>query len=150
LRQIQNLAFFTLALAIKSEVSLAWLAASLGTTARARGFEENIRMVRTQGHVVITSGKVQITESGLDLVGEVSGIADIKEKIAEMLSGPQAQLFRYLDKAYPDAYSLESIAETFGTTVRARGFEENVRFLRSNEIIAVAGGMAKRADWIPQ
>ena len=32
--------------------------------------------------------------------------------------------------------------------VRARGFEENLRFLRSNELITVNRGAAKRADWI--
>lgn len=132
----------------KKQVNLAWLAASLETTVRARGFEENMRQVRAQGFVVTGGDHAELTVEGAQIAGHVEAPSDIKERICEMLSGPQAQLFRYLDGAYPTAYTLESIAETFGTTVRARGFEENIRFLRSNELITVAQGGAKRAEWI--
>ena len=130
----------------KPEVNLAWLAAALGTTTRARGFEENVRTVRSAGHVIVTGGKSQLTTTGLELAGEVNNIGDVKTAICGNLSTPQAEMFRTLDEMYPESISLEDLAAEFGTTVRARGFEENVRFLRSNELITVAGGVAKRAD----
>lgn len=132
----------------KESVALAWLASSLGTTVRARGFEENMRQVRSRGYVATSGDRACLTSEGLQITGEVPPPSDIKERICKMLSGPQAQLFRYLDQAYPDSYNLDSIAETFGTTVRARGFEENVRFLRSNELITITQGAATRAEWI--
>jgi len=132
----------------KETVNLAWLAASLGTTVRARGFEENMRQVRARGYVVTGADRAELSPEGIQFVGDVPAPTDVKERICEMLSGPQAQLFRYFDEHYPATMNLESIAENFGTTVRARGFEENIRFLRSNALIEVSQGAAKRAEWI--
>jgi hypothetical protein len=132
----------------KPEVNLAWLAAALGTTARARGFEENLRTVRSNGYAIAAAGRAQITSTGLELAGDVSHAGPIQPKLKQLLSTPQAQIFDALDDMYPHEMALEQLAEKFGTTVRARGFEENIRFLRSNELISVSGGMAKRAEWI--
>ena len=131
----------------KTEVNLAWLAASLATTCRARGFEENLRTVRAAGYVMTGNSRAELTSEGLAITGEAQAPADFPERICEMLSGPQAQLFRELKPG--TEYTLDDLAEFFGTTVRARGFEENIRFLRSNELITVTGGVARRAEWIP-
>jgi uncharacterized protein len=132
----------------KAEVNLAWLAAALRTTMRARGFEANLAKVKRIGCVIVSNGQAQLTTSGLFAAGEVNRFVDVKAKIAEMLSGPQAQLFRLLDQVYPNAYSLEDLAAHMQTTPRARGFEANMGFLKANELVTVSGGMAKRAEWI--
>jgi len=136
----------------RTEVNLAWLAASLSTTVRSRGFEENLRTVRASGYVLTNNQRAELTIAGLSLPGiqDVQPPTDVKGKICAMLSNPQAELFRVLDDDYPNSYTLEGLAERFGTTVRARGFEENIRFLRSNDLITVQGGQAKRAEWIPE
>lgn len=131
----------------RSSVRLAWLAGSLSTTVRARGFEENLRRVRQFGLVDVASECARLTESGKDVAGEPAPV-DVKTKVKEMLSGPQTELLETLDEVYPHEMPLETLAATHNTTVRARGFEENLRFLRSNELITVAQGAAKRAEWI--
>lgn len=131
----------------RGEINLPWLAGSLGTTTRARGFEENIRRVRHDGHVTVSSGRARLTESGKALAGEVSA-PDVRSKLRELLSAPQIEILEQLDAIYPAGMLLENLADTQRTTVRARGFEENIRFLRSNEIIEVAQGEARRAEWI--
>jgi hypothetical protein len=133
----------------RTEVNLAWLAASLSTTVRSRGFEENLRTVRTAGYVNTSRDRALLTQEGLSITGEAEPPSDVKGKICAMLSGPQAELFRALDESYPHGRELETLAAEFNTTVRARGFEENMRFLRSNDLITVSGGVATRAEWIP-
>lgn len=129
-------------------VNLAWLAASLSTTVRSRGFEENLRKVRQLGYVDVSNARAKLTGDGSAIAGEPSSPPDVKSKVKEMLSGPQTQLLETLDEVYPRAMPLEVLATTHGTTVRARGFEENLRFLRSNEIVVVANGAAARAEWV--
>lgn len=132
----------------RAEVNLAWLAGSLGTTVRARGFEENLRKVRTLSFVEVSGGKAKLTREGEAIAGEPSTVWNVRDKLREMLSGPQDELLATLDQVYPHGMQLETLAATHNTTVRARGFEENLRFLRSNEIIEVSQGVAKRAEWV--
>lgn len=132
----------------RDDVRLAWLAASLGTTMRSRGFEANLSTVRRLGHVIVSNERAKLTASGNALCGPVYAPSDVKAKVKEMLSGPQSQLLDVLDSAYPAGMPLEDLAATQQTTPRARGFEANISFLRNNEIIEVSHGEAKRAEWV--
>ena len=137
----------------RDSVSLSWLAASLGTTVRARGFEENTRVLRKAALVAPGHGReqIQLSQAGLAIAGEQEAISgdELREKVKSMLSGPQIAYLDRLISVYPGTMQLEQLAENyFQTTVRARGFEENTRFLRSNHLIEVQSGAAKAADWL--
>lgn len=132
----------------RDQVNLAWLAASLATTVRSRGFEENLRKVRQLGFVEVSVSRAALTDAGRAIAGEPTSAPNVKTKVKEMLSGPQTEILETLDEVYPHGMPLETLASTHNTTVRARGFEENLRFLRSNGIVEVAGGIATRAEWV--
>jgi hypothetical protein len=138
--------------AIRREpVRLAWLAASIGTTVRARGFEENIRQLRQRGLIESTGdGMARRTDAGRRLSGSVKPLSgtDLRARIYEMLSGPQAQMLTLL-VAHSAGIRVDALAAKLSTTERARGFEENLRVLRSNEIVeTVAGGVVRPASWL--
>jgi hypothetical protein len=130
------------------EVNLSWLAASLGTTARSRGFEENMRAVRNMGYADVSNKAARLTDGGHALVGKRTHLngAALRGKITAMMSGPQADMFNYVVERGP--ISLEHLATHFATTTRARGFEENLRFLRTNEVIEKHGEHVIAADWV--
>jgi len=135
----------------REAVKLAWLAASLGTTVRSRGFEENMRTVRKANYVATAGAEaVTLTADGLRVAGEADVITgtQLRSRVHEMLSGPQSLYLSHLEAVYPQSLALEEIAATFDTTVRARGFEENTRFLRSNDLIIIQQGQAKASDWL--
>ncbi|HEV7674355.1 MAG TPA: DUF87 domain-containing protein [Candidatus Angelobacter sp.] len=148
-RQIlQRLAEFTAC--GRSSVRLSWLAASMGTTVRARGFEENMRSLTKGGFVTKPDGEsVRATAEGEAISGRPSPLSGeiLRAKITQMLSGSQADILRYLIESQREE-AIEHVAARFDTTVRARGFEENIRFLRSNDLIETNGGQVRAADWI--
>lgn len=136
----------------RDSVRLSWLAASMSTTVRSRGFEENMRQLKKLELVrSVPPENVQLTESGRATAGEqlpLSGAA-LLDKVCQMLSGPQTEILRHLVKTHL-YIPLETLAQQFNTTVRARGFEENVRFLRSNDLIETQNGSVGAADWLMQ
>jgi hypothetical protein len=135
----------------REAVKLPWLAASMGTTVRSRGFEENMRTLKKGGYVEPQpEEKVTLSDAGLAIAGEPETLPmeKVRSRIHQMLSGPQSQYLSLLQDLYPRGVTTEQLAEAFKTTVRARGFEENVRTLRSNELITKTGEEVKCADWM--
>jgi len=134
----------------KEPVLLSWLAGSLGTTVRSRGFEENTRIVKAHGLVIVEREQARLTDEGLTLIGEQTPLRgeELRSKVKEMLTSTQALYLEALCSEYPNAWNLEALANQFGTTVRARGFEENTRVLRANQLIEVQNGEAKAAQWL--
>lgn len=130
--------------------SMAWIAAAMGTTARARGFEENTRALRNKGYIETVSGNVRLNEQGRAFVGRVQPLKgdELLNGVRSVLSGPQWQYMELLISLRRKPLTLERLAEQFNTTVRARGFEENIRFLRNNEMIVTTGGTVVAADWL--
>lgn len=130
--------------------SMAWIAASMGTSARARGFEENTRTLRNRGFVETGSGNVNLTAQGRAMVGHVQPLKghELLNGVREVLSGPQWQYLELLITLRRKPLTLERLAEQFNTTVRARGFEENIRFLRNNDMIVTSGGSVVAAEWL--
>lgn len=130
--------------------SMAWIAAAMGTTARARGFEENTRALRAKGYIETGSGNVRLTDAGRSFIGRVAPLkgSELLAGIREVLSGPQWDYLQVLIQMRPKAVTIEQLAARFNTTVRARGFEENIRFLRSNELIVKQGDGVRVADWV--
>lgn len=134
----------------RSSVRLSWLAASMGTTVRARGFEENMRTLVKAGYVAKQSGDyVKATSAGESVSGRQPplGGEELHNRITQMLSGPQSDMLRFLLK-HSNPIDEGYLATHFNTTVRARGFEENIRFLRSNDLITTPSGQVQVADWL--
>lgn len=130
--------------------SMAWIAGAMGTTTRARGFEENTRALRNKGYIETGSGNVNLTAQGRAFIGHVQPLKghELLNGVREVLSGPQWQYLELLINLRRKPLTLERLAEQFNTTVRARGFEENIRFLRNNEMIVTTGGAVVAADWL--
>lgn len=134
----------------RSSVRLPWLAASMGTTVRARGFEENMRTLTKAGFIAKHSGDyIKATPEGEAVAGPQLPLngEELRNRIAQMCSGPQAEILRFL-LAQNRPVTPDLLATHFNTTVRARGFEENIRFLRSNDLITTPGGQVQVADWL--
>lgn len=134
----------------RSSVRLSWLAASMGTTVRARGFEENMRTLVKAAYVAKQSGDyVKATSAGEAVSGRQPplGGEELHNRITQMLSGPQSEMLRFLLK-HSNPIDEGYLATHFNTTVRARGFEENIRFLRSNDLITTSSGQVQVADWL--
>jgi hypothetical protein len=132
----------------RSHVSLTWLASTMSTTVRARGFEENIRTLRSKGYITTQGGDVRLND--VSKVGKSAPLTrpQILDRIRQFLSGPQWQYLSVLIESSPKGWTVERLASAFNTTVRARGFEENIRFLRSNELIAKEGDTVRAAEWL--
>lgn len=130
--------------------SMAWIAAAMGTTARARGFEENTRALRNKGYIETGDGEVRLTAQGRAFVGHVQPLKghELLNGVHSVLSGPQWAYLELLINLRRKPLTLERLAEQFNTTVRARGFEENIRFLRNNEMIVTTSGAVVAADWL--
>jgi hypothetical protein len=138
-----------------SSVKLVWLASSVGTTVRARGFEENMRILRNLQLLERSSkgdGSVTLAQAGRGLVGTRMPLSghELRQKVMEFLSGPQSAYLTRLMDLWPQPVSFDDLALAFNTTVRARGFEENVRTLRSYELVERTDDGLKAADWLYQ
>lgn len=132
------------------DVRLSWLAGSMGTTVRARGFVENMRILRKGGYLESSGAeKVRLTGEGFAMVGEREALygAQLHAKLRELLSGPQWQYLEELMR-HSNGVTAEDLATRFETTVRARGFEENVRTLRAYELAEKNGDRIKVAEWV--
>lgn len=131
------------------QVKVSWLASSLGTTARSRGFEVNLQTVKRL-HLVENNGNesVRLTQQGVAITGIrptlVGGAR--RAKVLSLLSGPQADYLQllYRNKRMP----LDQLAAAFDTTVRARGFEVNIQTLRRNGLIETREGHAVLASFL--
>lgn len=119
----------------------AYIAGFCGTTARARGFEENIRQLRASGMITTSNGAFD--SNGYGHPGDIgSGMGALRK----VLSDPQ---YKMLDAVRASrSLSAETLAELMGTTVRARGFEENMRRLRADELLVGNKDSLSVAEWL--
>jgi hypothetical protein len=120
----------------------AYIAGFCGTTARARGFEENMRQLRAAGMVTTANGVFD--SNGYGNPGDLgSGWVALKS----VLSNPQYEM---LHKVYEFNIPMpaEILAEQMQTTVRARGFEENLRRLRADELLTGGKDALRVAEWL--
>ena len=120
---------------------LAHIANFCGTTKRSRGFEENIRQMRSSG-MIETKGDCVYdrTDGGVASTME-SGMAALKA----VLSEPQ---YKMLEAVRRPGVSAESLAGWMNTTLRARGFEENLRRLRADDLLVGGKDSLQVADWL--
>lgn len=119
----------------------AYIAGFCGTTVRARGFEENIRQLRKDGMVTTANGVFD--SNGY---GHPSDLGSGWAALRTVLSDPQYKMLQAVrDTPHVTA---ESLAEFMGTTVRARGFEENLRRLRADELLTGGKDALAVAEWL--
>ncbi|HEV2709123.1 MAG TPA: DUF87 domain-containing protein [Edaphobacter sp.] len=125
-------------------VSIEWIACTAGTTPRARGFEENMRQLKAKGYVE----GIKLTPAGSAIAqadATVPTFEAMLTRLSVMLPSPQIAILRQLKRG---AHEPETLAQAVGTTVRARGFEENIRRLRKSEYISYAGGSYVLTPWL--
>lgn len=117
---------------------LPFIARMVGTTVRARGFEENMRQLKVAGLVVIGDGQPQLTSAGTAMaVGEST--PRTVEALAKRIEVSPIQV-QFLRKVQQGIKMPEKMAESFSTTTRARGFEENQRNLIAKGMITKING----------
>jgi hypothetical protein len=121
---------------------VAHIASFCGTTKRSRGFEENIRQMKAAGFIRVQNDIAQETgANGIPATME-SGMATLKA----VLSEPQYQMLEGV-RATP-GIDAEALAIFMGTTLRARGFEENLRRLRADDLLVGGKDCLRVADWL--
>jgi hypothetical protein len=128
-----------------AKVSLDWIAATAGTTPRARGFEENLRKLKVAG---LVEG-IRLTASGYAIARTVEAPATFSQTMTILevsLSTVQIKMLRALKQH--GAMVPDDFATLFETTVRARGFEENTRILKSRNFISLSSGKYCLAIWL--
>jgi hypothetical protein len=118
------------------------IAGFCGTTARARGFEENMRQLKTADVVSVSNGIIQI-ENG---VGTPATMASGMDALRQVLSDPQFRMLQYVQCS--PGISIDSLADYMQTTVRARGFEENMRRLKSDDLLIANKDRLRVAEWL--
>jgi hypothetical protein len=119
----------------------AYIAGFCGTTARARGFEENMRQLRAAGMVTTANGVFD--SNGYGHPGDIGSGMSALHKV---LSTPQLEMLEAVRRS--GSMGAETLAELMGTTVRARGFEENLRRLRADELLAGSKDDLRVAEWL--
>jgi hypothetical protein len=119
----------------------AYIAGFCGTTVRARGFEENIRQLRKDGMVTTLNGVFD--SNGY---GHPSDLGSGWAALRAVLSDPQCKMLQAVRDT--PRVTAESLAEFMGTTVRARGFEENLRRLRADELLTGGKDALTVAEWL--
>jgi hypothetical protein len=119
----------------------AYIAGFCGTTARARGFEENMRQLRKDGMVTMNYGVLD--SNGYGHPGDIGGGMEALRKV---LSDPQFKMLEAVRRSREMA--ADTLAELMGTTVRARGFEENLRRLRADELFVGSKDNLQVAEWL--
>lgn len=127
-------------------ITIEWIAATAGTTARSRGFEENIRQLRAGG---LVEG-IRLTATGALLARMDATPATffaVLDRLATMLSTPQRQILQALKG---ENMTPEELASELGTTPRSRGFEENVRQLKSRKYIEFGSGIYRLVQWLQE
>ena len=116
-----------------------WVALMCSTTARSRGFEENMRHLRRTGWIEGTSVDLKLTARARQLIpsrGTPTSAAERLERLAAVLSRPQMELLNILRSGtFGSVINSEQLATLMDTTPRARGFEENIRTLRKHGLI---------------
>lgn len=125
-------------------VSLEWIAATAGTTPRARGFEENMRQLKLKGYV----NGIELTASGAAMAQATSTLPTFEamiQRLAVLLPQPQIAILRRLHMGATDG---ENLAAAVSTTPRARGFEENIRRLRKSGYIEYGNGQYTLIPWL--
>jgi hypothetical protein len=130
--------------AMPGKMTIEMIACTAGTTPRARGFEENMRYLRSAGLV----HGITLTPEGLKLARKSATPATfdaVLARLAVMLTGPQVEILRALHKAETQP---ERLAAKVGTTVRSRGFEENMRRLRKLEYVVLSFGIYSLIPWL--
>lgn len=126
-------------------VTLEWVACTAGTTPRARGFEENLRQLKS---LDLVEGSHGLTAAGAQLARAESTLPTFEAVLARLAascSAPQIMLLRLL---HGHARAAEDLATVANTTARARGFEENVRQLRRRGLIELTGGKYRLVNWL--
>lgn len=137
-------AIATLSASRAGTVSLEWIAATAGTRPRARGFEENMRQLKNRGYVE----GIRLTEAGAALATASATVPTFDAMLARlgvMLPTPQINILRQLKRG---PHSPENLADAVGTTVRARGFEENIRQLRKRDYVLYGAGNYTLVSWL--
>jgi hypothetical protein len=117
------------------------IAGYLGTTKRARGFEENIRQLRNGGFIE-TQGDLIKMLGPFGTAEEMRGDGALRK----VLSEPQYRMLQAVHET--PGVSAESLAAWMQTTVRARGFEENLRRLRADELLIGSNDSLQVAEWL--
>lgn len=124
----------------------ALVAVTAGTTARARGFEENVRQLRGAGLIDKGAGKLVLTEEGAAIAVGERTLPNIRAVVDRLkLSTPQADM---LLKVHAGMGDPEALAKNMSTTTRSRGYEENVRQLIKAGYIVRDGGRFKAVEYL--
>lgn len=124
----------------------ALVAITAGTTARSRGFEENVRQLRGAGLIDKGAGRLVLTEAGAAVaVGErtIPSIGAVVKRLK--LSTPQESM---LLKVHAGVSDPEQLAKQMDTTTRSRGYEENVRQLVRSGYVVREGGRLRAAEYL--
>jgi hypothetical protein len=119
----------------------AYIAGFCGTTVRARGFEENIRQLRKEGMVTTANGVLD--SNGYGHPGDIGGGMNA---LRTVLSTPQFTMLETVQRSHQ--MDAETLAQLMSTTVRARGFEENLRRLRADELLTGGKDALRVAEWL--
>lgn len=124
----------------------ALVAVNADTLPRARGFEENMRILKVQGLVARGDGRPALTESGVAVAVHERSMPTFANFLSRLkVTGPQSQMLGLLKVS---AYGIQGLAEAMGTTDRSRGFEENVRQLRRLDYVRLEHGKLHLASWL--
>ncbi len=118
------------------------IAGFCGTTKRSRGFEENVRQLRSAGMLQSEDGLLRMTAA----YGTAGLMTRGMDALEAVLSGPQIQMLRLVRKH--GSASTEELANLMNTTMRSRGFEENLRRLRSDELLIGSKDALRVAEWL--
>lgn len=124
--------FESVNIAVPSRRQLALVAK---VSATSSGFEKNIGRLRVAGYVTYpTDGMVQLTETGraravAPLIQPT--VAELQEALLSRVSGPQADLLRFVLGKYPRSVSRDDLAVAGNVSVTSSGFEKNLGTLRT-------------------
>lgn len=124
----------------------ALVAITAGTTARSRGFEENVRQLRGAGLIGKGAGRLVLTEAGAAIAAGERTIPSIGAVVKRLkLSTPQESM---LLKVHAGVSDPEQLAKQMDTTTRSRGYEENVRQLVRSGYVVREGGRLRAAEYL--
>ena len=127
------------------------VAAKAQYSPKGGAFNNLLGRLRSNGHIDYPeAGKVELTESGRGVAGEVEAIAGVEELHQGWLKiikqGPLQKILEYLIQIYPESISREDLAKNLGYTEGGGAFNNYMGRLHNTfEVIDYLPGRQVRA-----
>ena len=115
-----------------------------GYSHKGGGFNNSIGALRSRQYIQGDKAHLQITDAGLDAVGDVETLpigGDLLAYWSKQLPKAERTILRALFEAYPEALTKDELGEHTGYEISGGGFNNALGKLRTLELIEGRGEM---------